>query len=268
MKIRTFSLTVSAGRDDVFEFFSNPESLPVWAKEYCQGIRSENGEWRITTPGGEMVYSVKSDKDSGVCDMLSRPSKEEMNPMFARVVGDESSCSALFTFCKCPHISDAMYDQHCRSLKHELEEIGARFGGGEVSVTHMPSNAYTGLVVSNARKSASFYEGHLGYISVFSSEGYMHLAHPKTGTSLALLEAGECDQMPEFDAPTTGKGTWIGLEVESADAEGSRLEKEGVELVQPPTDQPWGERTVVVRDPDGVLVYLANPIAVEMAVDA
>jgi uncharacterized glyoxalase superfamily protein PhnB len=59
---------------------------------------------------------------------------------------------------------------------------------------------------------------------------------------------------------TTGQGLWLGLAVPAADAECARLESEGMQIIQPPTDQPWGERTLLLRDPDGMLVYLAHPI--------
>jgi uncharacterized glyoxalase superfamily protein PhnB len=38
------------------------------------------------------------------------------------------------------------------------------------------------------------------------------------------------------------------------------LESDGIEVVQPPTDMPWGERVAMVRDPDGNPVSLARPL--------
>jgi catechol 2,3-dioxygenase-like lactoylglutathione lyase family enzyme len=40
---------------------------------------------------------------------------------------------------------------------------------------------------------------------------------------------------------------------------GERLLTEGVEIVKPPTTQPWGRRSVWFRDPDGnVVSFYAN----------
>jgi len=33
----------------------------------------------------------------------------------------------------------------------------------------------------------------------------------------------------------------------------------GLEVVEEPVDQPWGERVALVRDPDGNAVYLSSP---------
>jgi lactoylglutathione lyase len=46
------------------------------------------------------------------------------------------------------------------------------------------------------------------------------------------------------------------FEVEDADAASARLLALGVKQLQPPTDQPWGERNAYFEDPDG------NPIHV------
>lgn len=123
--------------------------------------------------------------------------------------------------------------------------------------------AYTGLIVKDPAQSRDFYTIHLGFEIQIETGEYVHLKHPATGLELALLKAGELDHMKELENATTGTGLWIGLEVENSDEESARLWDAGVTIVQPPTDQPWGERTIVIRDPDGVLIYLAHKIAVD-----
>jgi catechol 2,3-dioxygenase-like lactoylglutathione lyase family enzyme len=123
--------------------------------------------------------------------------------------------------------------------------------------------AYTGLIVKDPAQSREFYTTHLGFECQIDTGEYVHLQHPATRLELAILKAGELDHLKELENATTGMGLWIGLEVENADEESARLWDAGVTIVQPPTDQPWGERTIVIRDPDGVLIYLAHKIAVE-----
>ncbi len=122
---------------------------------------------------------------------------------------------------------------------------------------------YTGLIVKAPAESRDFYTSHLGFTAEIDTEAYVHLVHPKTGFELAILKAGELDQMKELEFSTTGNGLWIGLEVENADEESARLWDAGITIVQAPKDQPWGERTVVIRDPNGVLIYLAHKIKVD-----
>jgi predicted enzyme related to lactoylglutathione lyase len=51
------------------------------------------------------------------------------------------------------------------------------------------------------------------------------------------------------------------ISVEDVDGEARRLQALGVELEAPPADhEPWGMRTVYVRDPEGNLVELYGPL--------
>jgi lactoylglutathione lyase len=46
--------------------------------------------------------------------------------------------------------------------------------------------------------------------------------------------------------------------VDDVDAEHARLQRAGVPVLAPPTDRPWGERTLHVVDPDGNVVELTR----------
>ena len=48
--------------------------------------------------------------------------------------------------------------------------------------------------------------------------------------------------------------------VEDVDAAFTRLTDAGVEVVQPPRTMPWGNRSLLIRDPDGTLVNLFTPV--------
>ncbi len=48
---------------------------------------------------------------------------------------------------------------------------------------------------------------------------------------------------------------------DDCDAAIERCRAAGVEIVEEPTDQPWGERVARVRDPDGNLVLIAERAA-------
>ena len=52
------------------------------------------------------------------------------------------------------------------------------------------------------------------------------------------------------------------ISVDDVDAEAQRLQGLGVELAAPPADhEPWGMRTVYVRDPEGNLVEFYGPLS-------
>jgi uncharacterized glyoxalase superfamily protein PhnB len=59
------------------------------------------------------------------------------------------------------------------------------------------------------------------------------------------------------DAPPPGSphdALVLDFEVSDVDAEYERVASLGVEWVMPPTTQPWGNRSMIFRDPDGNLV--------------
>ena len=54
----------------------------------------------------------------------------------------------------------------------------------------------------------------------------------------------------------------VGLawEVDDVDGTAERLTAAGVEIVEEPTDQPWGKRSVTIGAPDGIVVTLFVPL--------
>jgi lactoylglutathione lyase len=46
--------------------------------------------------------------------------------------------------------------------------------------------------------------------------------------------------------------------VDDVDSEHERLLAVGVRVLAPPTDRPWGERTLHIADPDGNVVELTR----------
>jgi predicted enzyme related to lactoylglutathione lyase len=48
------------------------------------------------------------------------------------------------------------------------------------------------------------------------------------------------------------------LQVRDVDAVGHELEEAGVDIVEPPTDKPWGLREMRVRDPDGLSMVIVE----------
>jgi predicted enzyme related to lactoylglutathione lyase len=51
-------------------------------------------------------------------------------------------------------------------------------------------------------------------------------------------------------------GLW--LQVRDVDAVGRELEEVGVEIIELPTDKPWGLREMQVRDPDGFSIVIVE----------
>jgi lactoylglutathione lyase len=53
-------------------------------------------------------------------------------------------------------------------------------------------------------------------------------------------------------------GFTVGFEVETVDDAGATLEARGVRLLQPPHDEPWGQRTARFTSPSGMLCEVSE----------
>jgi catechol 2,3-dioxygenase-like lactoylglutathione lyase family enzyme len=77
-----------------------------------------------------------------------------------------------------------------------------------------------------------------------------------TGTVFFL--GGGYLELSRSAGPVTDDKVSLWLQVRDVDAEHARLAALGVEIVEPPVDQPWGLREARVRDPDGLLLVLVE----------
>ena len=81
------------------------------------------------------------------------------------------------------------------------------------------------------------------------------------GPSVTLaIDHAHTVPVPGFAA--SHEGVLVEFQEESPDAVDAVHERlrDAVEVVQPPTDMPWGNRSLLLRDPDGVLVNVFAPL--------
>ncbi len=102
------------------------------------------------------------------------------------------------------------------------------------------------------QESKEFYMKHFHFQLVYESDWYIELIAqdmPAIGISFVLPQRDE----GEF---FNGKGLILSFEVEDVDAEYRRLKEEGLRILQNVQNKPWGERSFVVDDPNGVHLYI------------
>jgi uncharacterized glyoxalase superfamily protein PhnB len=102
------------------------------------------------------------------------------------------------------------------------------------------------------QESKQFYIKHFGFRLVYESDWYIELLPQDLETAgisfvLAQREEGEI---------FNGRGLILSFEVTDVDKEYARLKAEGLEICQELQDKPWGERSFVVDDPNGIHVYI------------
>ena len=118
---------------------------------------------------------------------------------------------------------------------------------------------YAILFVSDLDRSVTFYRDVIGLPFRFANESYAEFA--TEGAKFSLYGRAHLPELIGRDAPM-GPAPWpqgeVAFMVEDVDAEHARLAGLGVQVLAPPTDRPWGERTLHVADPDGYVVELTR----------
>lgn len=103
--------------------------------------------------------------------------------------------------------------------------------------------------VSSLDSSLAFYQGVLGL------EPY-YVEAP-----LARLRSGSLDVMlHQRGAEASDLGVAVSFAVDDVDAATAAAASLGLDIIDEPADQPWGERQSVVRDPDGHVVCLVRAL--------
>lgn len=114
------------------------------------------------------------------------------------------------------------------------------------------------LVTSNVLALARFYQ-EITRITPIGSEDYMEFRAP--GTVLAISSKRSIDLFGAAAAePAANRSVVLDFEVEDVDKERYQLREKIREFVLEPTDQPWGSRSMLFRDPDGNLINFFTPV--------
>jgi catechol 2,3-dioxygenase-like lactoylglutathione lyase family enzyme len=116
------------------------------------------------------------------------------------------------------------------------------------------------IVTDDVAGLAEFYTAVIGPgvigTGVVPNDYYVEL--PTRGATLALCRRRftEADGCGAPLPVTVAERVILDFEVDDVDATYARLTSPGVTWVMAPTDQPWGARSAMFRDPDGNLVNL------------
>jgi len=133
LKSRTLTISIECHPRTMYEFVSNLENLPAWAKAFCRSIKRSGGEWVVETPQGSVKIRFVKKNEFGVLDhyVTVSPSVEVFVPM--RVVPNGTGSEVLFTLFQQAEMSDEKYaediglvEQDLNSLKDLLERQNAQ----------------------------------------------------------------------------------------------------------------------------------------------
>lgn len=119
----------------------------------------------------------------------------------------------------------------------------------------------TRIITDDIKRLVQFYED-IGLTAIWYTDEFAELLSPS-----CALAIGSKRTMDMFGAgaatPGSNRSLIIEFRVQDVDEEYRTLEKRVSDLVQKPTTQPWGNRSMLFRDPDGNLVNFFTPVTAE-----
>ncbi len=118
------------------------------------------------------------------------------------------------------------------------------------------------IITDEIKRLVQFYETITGLTPTWFTSEFAELATPS-----CTLAIGSTRTMEAFGAgaarPADNHSAIIEFRVDDVDAEYGKLETVVSDVVQPPTTMPWGNRSLLFRDPDGNLVNFFTPVSPE-----
>ena len=114
------------------------------------------------------------------------------------------------------------------------------------------------LISDQAGAVAAFY-GRLIGVEPAGGPAYTEVPTERGVIAIASREAMSAGGQPVRN-DLSNSSAIIEFEVEDVDDVRTRLDGAADEVVQEPTDQPWGNRSMLLRDPDGTMVNVYSAI--------
>ena len=130
MKSRTVTTVLAAPKREVFTYLADVHNLPDWATEFARELKVVDGKHKVVNGLGEFFIEIHADEKTGVIDMLSGPTEEELAVFPTRVVamGDRRS-AFIFTMFQQPGQPDDLFNGQYEALVRELAIVRSRFSG-------------------------------------------------------------------------------------------------------------------------------------------
>lgn len=118
----------------------------------------------------------------------------------------------------------------------------------------------TRVITDDIKRLVRFYEEVSGLPATWYTDDFAELATPSC--TLAIASKRTMDMFGAGAArPADNHTAIIEFRVDDVDKEYEKLENVIGDFVQRPTTQPWGNRSLLFRDPDGNLINFFTPVS-------
>lgn len=120
--------------------------------------------------------------------------------------------------------------------------------------------AFTNILSAHVDRTARFYQDLFGMTRHYDSDWFVILTHPeRPGFELGILDRSN-EIVPSACAGSPS-GVIVTFVVNDVRACHERAMAMQAHIVEPPTDMPYGQCRMLVRDPDGTVVDVSAPIS-------
>ena len=120
--------------------------------------------------------------------------------------------------------------------------------------------AFVNLLSDSVTSAATFYEELLGMTRHYDSDWFIILTHPSIqGLEYGILQRDHA--IVPASVQSAPAGVMMTFVVEDCDLVHHRAQSIGAEIIAPPTDMPYGQRRMLVRDRDGTVLDISAPTA-------
>jgi predicted enzyme related to lactoylglutathione lyase len=119
----------------------------------------------------------------------------------------------------------------------------------------------TRIITDDVKRLVRFYE-QFGLTANWFTEEFVELASPSC--TLAIGSTRTTDLFFAGAAtPASNRSVIIEFRVDDVDETDRKLQALDADIAQAPTTQPWGNRSLLLRDPDGNLINFFTPVSPE-----
>jgi hypothetical protein len=120
---RTLSVSIGRHPSKVYEFVSDPENLPKWAKGLGKSVKKQGTDWIVDTPQGPMMFRFVEKNNFGVLDhyVTTASGIEIYVPM--RVLANDTGSEVIFTLFRLPDMTDEKYTEDMKLVEQDLQTL-------------------------------------------------------------------------------------------------------------------------------------------------
>lgn len=118
---------------------------------------------------------------------------------------------------------------------------------------------YPVIQTDNVAATKAFFVKHFRFDVSFDADWYCHLQSKEDSTVNIAILKGDHETIPAAGRGSTSS-LILNFEVDDVDAEFERAQQAGLSILKPLTDEAFGQRHFITRDPNGVLIDVIKPI--------